>query len=191
MNKEIEIQVQLQNASELLKFLKKEAEFIAREHQIDDYYTPDHRNFTDVRPILEWLRLRKSGKRYSINYKRWHYEKDGRSHFCDEFESGVDNLNQIKRIFKALNMKKLVTVEKVRKIWIYKNYEIAVDEIKGLGDFVEIEFKGKLGKRAPAITTSGMIKFLKKFNPGKITKNYLGYPFQLMFPNEVEVETIK
>jgi len=141
-----------------------------------------------VRPILEWLRLRKSGRRYSLNYKKWHYEKDGRSHYCDEFESEISDLKQVKNIFKALNMKRLVIVDKVRKIWNWEDYEISIDEIKGLGNFVEIEYKGKLGKVNPVQITDQMIKFLKRFKPGKISKNYVGYPFQLLFPQEVKYE---
>lgn len=187
---EIEIQVQLQSVNGLLKFLKSDAIFIKSEYQVDEYFTPKHRDFTKVRPIMEWLRLRKSGKKYSINYKKWHYEKDGRSHFCDEYESEIVDLIQLKRIFKALNLKKLVKVEKNRNIWMYKDYEIAIDEIKGLGNFVEIEYKGKFVSKSPAKITSEMVKFLQKFNPGKISKNYVGYPFQLMFPNEVEIEVV-
>jgi len=74
-NKEIEIQVQIQRSNKLISFLEKQAKFLGKKHQIDTYFTPSHRDFTSVRPILEWLRLRKSGKKYSINYKKWHLEE--------------------------------------------------------------------------------------------------------------------
>ena len=188
--KEIEIQVQIENSSKLISFLEKQAKFIGEQHQIDTYFTPSHRDFTSVRPILEWLRLRKSGKKYSINYKKWHYEKDGRSHFCDEYESEVTDFKQLKNIFGALNLKKLVTVDKIRKIWIYEDYEISVDSIKGLGDFVEVEYKGSLAKVKPATIVREMSEFLKRFDPGKISRNYQGYAFMLLFPNEVETENV-
>ncbi len=35
-----------------------------------------------------------------------------------------------------------------------------------------------------------MIEFLKSHNIGKIERNYLGYPFQLLFPDEVEWEEV-
>jgi len=33
-----------------------------------------------------------------------------------------------------------------------------------------------------------MIKFLKNIGCGKIKRNYVGYPFQLLFPSEVKLE---
>jgi len=87
-----------------------------------------------------------------------------------------------------LNFKSLVKVDKVRKIWTYKNYEIAVDSVKGLGDFVEIEYVGKNEKVNPREITGEMIKFLKNIGCGKIKRNYVGYPFQLLFPSEVKLE---
>jgi len=77
---EVEIQVQVENTGKLLAFLKKEGRFLGEKHQIDKYFTPAHRDFTKVRPINEWLRLRDSSGKFYINYKNWHREKDGRSH---------------------------------------------------------------------------------------------------------------
>jgi adenylate cyclase class 2 len=185
---EIEIQVQIQKSKKLLSFLEKEARFIGEKHQIDKYFSPAHRNFIGVRPVDEWLRLRDSSGKYSINYKYWHRDKDGRSHYCDEYESEIESLDQLEKIFKVLNTKEIVIVDKTRKLYLYKDYEIAIDTIKNLGNFVEIEFKGKLGKSKPGEITKEMIEFLKKFNCGTISRNYVGYPFQLMFPDETKYD---
>lgn len=189
-DKEIEIQVQIEKNKKLTAFLKKEAKFIGEFRQIDQYYSPKHRDFTKVRPIKEWLRLRDSSGKYSINYKNWHYDKSGRSHYCDEYESPVESLKQLENIFKSIDIKSVTIVNKTRKIYLHKKYEIAVDSIKGLGDFVEIEYKGKSGKLKPDDILKGMIDFLKKLDCGKISRNYVGYPFQLMFPKEVKIEEL-
>ena len=161
-NKEIEIHVQIEKRANLMKFLKKKAKFGGEKHQIDKYYTPAHRNFTEVRPIKEWLRLRDSSGKFSINYKNWHHDEDGKSRYCDEYETPVENLDQIEKILKALDMKEVVTVDKVRKIYLYLEYEVAIDSVKGLGDFVEIEFKGEQNEKSPEEITNEMIAFLKK-----------------------------
>lgn len=186
-NIEIEIQVQIENVKELLAFLKKSARFTGQSRLVDTYFTPPHRNFLTIRPVNEWLRLRKSGSRSWLNYKNWHREKDGRTHYCDEYETVLENVAQAENIFGVLNFKPIVVVDKTRRTWHYKNFEIALDNIKGLGNFVEIEFKGKPTKK-PAQVTKSMITFLKKFNPGEIKRNYVGYPFQLLFPKEVKYE---
>jgi predicted adenylyl cyclase CyaB len=187
-NREIEIQVQVESTKKLLTYLKKNGKFVGKQHQIDQYFVPPHRDFASIRPINEWLRLRNSSGKYSINYKNWHRDTDGRSHYCDEYESPIGNLAQLQNIFSALNIIPLVTVDKVRKIWMYKNFEIAIDSVKGLKDSIEIEFKGAHTAKKPAEITTKMIKFLKDIGCGKIFRNYSGYPFRLLFPNEVKLE---
>jgi len=185
---EIEIQVNIKNSKSLIEFLEKNADFKKESHQIDEYFSPTHRNFIEVRPVKEWLRLRDSGGKYSVNYKNWHYDESGKSHYCDEYETKIEDLIQLKKILDALNFKSVVKVDKLRKTWIYKDYEVAVDSIKGLGDFVEIEYIGKDEKADPKKITEGMINFLKDVGCGKIKRNYVGYPFQLLFPEEVKYE---
>jgi adenylate cyclase class 2 len=189
-NKEVEIQVQIENSKNLKAFLKKEARFIGEERQIDKYFSPKHRDFLKVRPVVEWLRLRDSSNKLSINYKNWHVDKEGRTHFCDEYETPIGSVEQLENIFAPLGIKQIAVVDKTRKIYMYKNFEVSIDAIKGLGDFVEIEYKGKLGKKKPKDITNEMIKFLKDLNCGKISRNYVGYPFQLLFPKEVKVEEV-
>lgn len=187
---EIEIRVRVENISHLVNFLKKNSKFIKEEKQIDEYFTPTHRDFLKVRPVVEWLRLRKTNKGSSITYKHWYHNKDGKSNYCDEFETKVEDFASIQKIFGVLNLKKLSTVDKVRKIWRYKDYEISLDKIKNLGDFIEIEYKGKNKKVNPDNVTSEMIKFLKKQKVGKIKRNFQGYSFQLIFPDEIKEEIV-
>ncbi len=187
-NIEIEIQVNIQNNKPLIEFLEKSADFKSEKHQIDEYFSPIHRNFIEVRPVKEWLRLRDSGAKYSIIYKNWHYDESGKGHYCDEYETEIKDLNQLRKILDVLNFKSIVKVDKLRKTWIYKDYEINIDSVKGLGDFVEVEYIGKNGKADPEKITEEMISFLKSVGCKNIKRNYVGYPFQLLFPEEVKFE---
>ncbi len=187
-NVEIEIQVNIEDSKPLIEFLEKNADFKKENHQIDEYFSPAHRNFIGVRPVNEWLRLRDSDGNYFVNYKNWHRDKDGKSYHCDEYETKIEDLTQLKKILEVLDFKPLVKVDKIRKVWKYKDYEIAIDLVKGLGDFVEIEYIGKEEKVDPKKITEEMINFLKNLGCGKIERNYVGYPFQLLFPKEVKYE---
>lgn len=187
-NIEIEIQVNVEKLEPLVKFLKSKAVFQAKKHQVDEYFSPANKDFLSVRPVSEWLRLRNADNQYSINYKNWHHEKDGKGYYCDEFETKIESIGQAKKILSALNFKSIVTVDKLRKIYTYKNYEVAIDSVKGLGDFVEIEYIGKSKKTDPKKTTGEMVNFLKKIGCGKIKINYGGYPYILLFPKEVKYE---
>src|SRR3989304_7200146 len=143
-NIEIEIQVQIEKIKLLEDFLKKKGKFIGRWRQVDEYFTPSHRNFIKKRPTVEWLRLRNTdGKKYSINYKNWHHGQDGKSHHADEFETKIEEIEQLRNIFRVLDFKPIITVDKTRTVYIYKNYEIVIDRVRNLGTFVEIEYKGR------------------------------------------------
>jgi len=187
-NIEIEIQVNVENPKPLIESLKTNGNFQAEKHQLDEYFSPAHRDFLATRPVAEWLRLRDADGKCSVSYKNWHFDENGKSHYCDEFETKIESIEQGRKILSALNFKPVVEVDKLRKIWIYKNYEIAVDSVKNLGDFVEIEYIGKDEKVDPKNITDEMVDFLKKTGCGKITRNYVGYPFLLLFPDEVKYE---
>jgi len=189
-NIEIEIQVQIEKIKPLEKFLESNAKFIGDFHQVDEYFTPAHRNFLDKRPTNEWLRLRNANSKYYINYKNWHHGKDGKSHHADEFETVVEEIDQLRNIFKVLNFKPIITVDKTRTIYHYKKYEIAIDKVKNLGTFVEVEYKGIASKKDSPKIAQEMAEFLKGLSLGKITKNYNGYPFIMLFPKEVRYEEL-
>ncbi len=189
-NTEIEIQVNIENKKPLIEFLKNNAQFKSEKQQIDEYFSPVHRNFLAIRPVKEWFRLRDSGKDYSINYKNWHIDDKGRGIYCDEYETKVESLEKIKEILRILNFKTITKVRKIRKSWNYKDYEINIDSVDSLGDFVEIEYIGQDKNLKPEEITNQMVNFLKDLGCGKIKRNYRGYPFQLLFPDEVEYEEL-
>ena len=189
-NKEIEIQIQVEKIELLQVFLKENAEFLGKKRQIDEYFCPPDRNFLNQDPVEEWFRLRNTEGKSSLNYKNWHYDKNGKSlHFCDEYETAVENFENAALILKALKFKSLVKVDKTRTNYKYKDYLISLDEVKNLGDFVEIEFKGESDK-TPAEITDEMVLWLRRAMSGKITRNSNGYPFLMLFPKKVKYEEL-
>ncbi|MCD6550522.1 class IV adenylate cyclase [bacterium] len=189
-NREIEIQVNVENIDSLVRFFKENAKLKSKVHQIDEYFSPPHRDFLKKRPVEEWLRLRNSNNKYYITYKRWHYIKNGEGYYCDEYETQVGSLAKLKKILKVLDFKPLVVVDKKRQTWMWKDYKISIDSVKDIGEFVEIEYIGKNKKRKPQEIIKEMINFLKKINCGKIKMNRVGYPFQLLFPEEVKYKEL-
>ena len=69
-NIEIEIQVNVENPKPLIESLKTNGNFQAEKHQLDEYFSPAHKDFLATRPVAEWLRLRDADGKYSINYNR-------------------------------------------------------------------------------------------------------------------------
>lgn len=181
-NKEIEIKVKIERKGPLLSFLNKHAKYMGESRQIDEYFIPAHKNFISKQPVKEWLRLRNQDGVFSINYKNFHFNAQGKSTESDELETQITDIDQMRRIFMMLNMKPITTVDKVRASWLYTDYEISADTVSGLGTFVEIEYKG-IGSNSKKITDD-MVHFLKGLKVGRIQRNYQGYPFLLLFPNK-------
>jgi len=84
----------------------------------------------------------------------------------------------MKNIFKVLNFKYLITVDKNRSVWNYGDYEIYVDKVKDLGEFIEIEYKGK--DTNPKEITDQMMQFLINLECGSLDRDFKGYPYLLL-----------
>jgi adenylate cyclase class 2 len=142
-NIEVELRYKVKNKKKLLKWLEKNAKKAYEFRQIDEYYTPAHKNYFDKKYPSEYLRIRKSGDKYSITYKYWHSKGGGKEYsHCDEYKTDVEDGKQMRKIFKALNFKLLVVVDKHRTAYNYKNFEIVIDVVKSLGTICEVEVKG-------------------------------------------------
>lgn len=179
-DKEIEIRVRIESVEPLLKFLKKEGVFISERYQEDEYFTPSHRNFILEKPIKEWFRLREEKGECSLNYKNWHYNDDGKSYHCDEYEVKFENKDSVKNILKALNFELLIIVKKERRVFIFDNYEIAIDSVEGLGDYVEVEYKGSEDVLDTKKVATEMKNFIKKIGCQIIEQDFVGYPYLLL-----------
>ena len=188
-NSEIEIQVTVENKDNLIKFLEENALFKLVTRQVDEYLNAPDRDFLSVRPVTEWLRLRQTREAALMTYKKAHYTPEGECHFRDEFETTIGDIDQARKILLALGYTPLVTVDKIRKTWRYQEYEVALDEVQDLGLFVEVEYKGE-DLKDPKLITDQMVEFLKQAGCGKIKRNYSGYPYILLLPDEVRYDLI-
>lgn len=188
-NVEIEIQVKIENPNPLLDLMEKEGQFISEEKEIDEYFTPAHKDYREARPLIEWLRLRNDDGKYTTCYKNWHKDKNNKTHHCDEIEVEIKDFDEMRKLYLALGCKPIVKVNKIRKKYLWGNYEIALDEVEGLGSSAEIEYKGQTDKK-PAEITDEMIRFLKNLKVGKILRSFQGYAFILMFPDEAIFEEV-
>ena len=124
------------------------------------------------------MRLRESKKGFSLNYKKWHNEDNNKTISCDEFETKIENIEAFKKLFKNLNFKELIIVEKKRNVWNYKDAEIAIDEVKELGNFIEIEAKGNFTNIEE--TKKYLYKILEELGIEVGEQDFEGYPYLLL-----------
>ncbi len=180
VSQEIEIKVRVQDSKLLREFLEKNGNCISEKYQRDEYFTPAHRNFITTKPIKEWLRLRAEEGSYSLNYKNWQYGVDGKAYHCDEYEVTFDGLEGAKKIFKALNFEPLIVVDKKRTTFMCKDYEIALDCVEELGDYVEVEYKGEEYILDTKKVANEMKDFVEKTGCKILEQDFVGYPFLLL-----------
>ena len=159
--------------------MKSIARFVKSTKQIDEYLTPIHRNFVEPKFPFEWLSIRRRGEKVILNYKHYYPENVEITTHCDEFESEVKNPEQLEKIFSTLDFKKLVTVEKEREIYVYNDeFEIALDKVKDLGLFIEIEAIKDFGSVEE--TREKLFEFAKNLGIDITKTDKRGYPYLLM-----------
>lgn len=180
-NMEIEIVVQLDREmfSEVRGKVKGICKFVKTSKQVDEYLTPKHKNFVEPKYPFEWLSIRERGEKVILNYKHFYPEHEEEQTHGDEFETEVKNIGHLRKIFEALEFKKLVTVEKERENYTYRDeFDIALDNVKGLGTFIEIEaIKDFGGIKA---TRKKVFEFAESLGIDVEKRNNRGYAYLLM-----------
>lgn len=142
-NVEVEIKTQLtkKKFTDLEIWLSKNAKFIKTSEHSDDYYTPNYKSFLSPKYPFEWLTVRLRDGKILMNYKHWYPEGIKDTTHCDEYETQVSDAVQLSKILKAIRFTKFITVAKTRKVFNVGNndIEVALDKVKGLGYFIEVE----------------------------------------------------
>lgn len=120
--------------------LKKNSKFLNSSYEIDKYFNAPHRNFLGKKHPTEYLRVRTESSGGYFTYKNVHLNSKGEKTHSDEYETEIKDTSQVEKILKILNFDNYLTVDKKRETYTYKGqFEIALDKVKGLGYFIEIE----------------------------------------------------
>jgi adenylate cyclase class 2 len=110
--------------------------------QEDDYLSHPSRDFAVTG---EAFRLRRAGDRNAITYKGPKLEgpTKTRREIEIEFASGAESLAQMRTLFECLGFRPVAIVRKVRTPYHLsyggREFEVALDQVEGLGTFVEVE----------------------------------------------------
>ncbi|MFQ6062346.1 MAG: class IV adenylate cyclase [Methanosarcinales archaeon] len=149
------------------KIINLGASLIGIEHHKDIYYNAPHRDFAETD---EALRVRYKNNNIILTYKGKKLDKVSKSR--REIKCKVDE--NIKEILSALGFRIVATVIKTRKKYGLDDFVIALDKVKSLGTFIEIEGIAKEGEFEA--TVSNAFKVLNKLGFGKentIRESYL------------------
>jgi len=141
---EIKFKISKPNAKLMKKITGLGFEAKKDAYQEDHYFSPPHKNFFGTKKY--YFRLRKKSDGSAV--LAYHVVVSNLQ--TKELETMVDNFVVMKTILNKLNFKLDCVVKKKRRSFINneKNIELVLDNVVGLGDFLEIEYVGKMTKTA-------------------------------------------
>ena len=178
---EIEIKIPVSKVSfgKVRRYLKKNAVLMGKSRDTDKYYNLPIRSFLKTKHPIEYLRIRAGSGGSFINYKYNYLNSKGKKTHADEYESRVENAIQLEKILSALSYKNFMTVDKHRESYQTRSgFEVDLDEVSGLGYFVEVEAKKDFGNRGK--TYEEVVKLVKMLGLNPDDQDQNGYVLLLM-----------
>lgn len=135
---EIEIKATFSDKEQVKATLKSlGAQEEKQKHQVDEYYNHPER---DTRKTNEYIRLRyKPGENKGV----FAYHVNIADGVTKEYETQVDNLEVFKHILHGLSFPLLGVIDKKRETFKLGEFSITLDEVKDIGNFIEIETDGE------------------------------------------------
>jgi adenylate cyclase, class 2 len=136
---EIELKVRVPDLAPIRHRLRElHAEQTDRTHEHDVYFNAPNRDFGQTD---EALRVRYSDDKIIVTYKGAKiqgFEFKAR----EEINVIVENGPRFENLLERLGFRKTAIVDKLREYYRYEEASIALDDVQGLGFFVEIELTG-------------------------------------------------
>ena len=175
--REIEIKLKVNNLEELEQKLKDAGLVISKEikqHDIVYSKIDDTHEYTESYEGCIIVRIRNQDGVSIVNLKKQlSYEMDNL-----EYETKVENGEEMHQILLNLGWKPAVEVKKIRKKGKLGDYEICLDKVEQLGDFVELE-KLTDDNADPEKIKEELFKALEPFGLSKNDEEKTGYDTQI------------
>lgn len=136
---EVEVKAKIKDFNSVKKMLNEiNADKSHVEHQEDSYFNSPIKDFAKTDEALRIRKVNVNNKsKIFITYKG--PKIDAQSKTREEIEVGIEDSNKVAKIFEHLGFKKVAKVVKNRTIYNLNEYIISLDEVEGLGPYMEIE----------------------------------------------------
>jgi adenylate cyclase class 2 len=136
---EIEAKLKVDSLPEIEhKLAELGAEFLAEQLQTDYHFDDANATLTKTDRCLR-LRKQMVGKSESffLTYKGAKEKSNLKRR--QEIEIEIKDADSVRKLLSALGYEQALIIEKKRRLWQLDNCEVALDQLRLLGDFVEIE----------------------------------------------------
>lgn len=125
-----------------------------------------------------FLRIRIQGDGKTILTAKKPKNKSAENLIKREHEVTVNSAEEARCILELMGYQEAVRVRKTRRIAEYGDYEICLDDIEGLGSFVEVEAMGRESDAEK--TQKDLWEFLKKLDISPVEKISKGYDILML-----------
>ncbi len=133
---EIELRFKVKNLKLIEnKLINLKAKFIKNKKQIDKYF--GEINLYKKINYSFLLRIRQEGDKVFLTYKGDNFKKAG---VWQEYDFLIKDSKKAELMIKDMGFDEVITVNKIRKEYSLNSLNICLDEIEGLGQFIEIEY---------------------------------------------------
>ncbi|XRO76260.1 class IV adenylate cyclase [Methanocaldococcus sp. 10A] len=132
---EVEIKVKIDDKDKVVEQLKNLGfKFIKKKFQEDIYFNGIDRDFKETD---EALRIRDEDGNFFVTYKGPKIDKISKTR--EELEVNIEDKEKMRQIFKKLGFKEVPPIRKIREIYKKGDIEASIDDVEGLGLFLELE----------------------------------------------------
>ena len=168
--KEIEIKIRIVDPEKTIDLLEKQGCVFSQPiRQQDAVFIPNEVPTVPCPAGTNVLRIRKQGDKNILTLKR----SDVGNHLSKlEHELEIGNSEEMKKIIFLLGFKLIADTTKMRRKCKIKDYEICVDQVEGLGSFLEIE---RMSAEDPERIQEEMLAFLSSIGIDATDRVYVGY----------------
>jgi len=163
----LEVEIKAQSSATAEEGVRRLGKFLHCEAQADTYFQHPSRDF---RKTDEALRIREAGGKYLLTYKG--PKAAGDLKIRKEIESPVQK--NAFDLLESLGFSKALLVKKTREHYSLEGFDVSIDDVEGLGRFIEIESKSvgdskkitvlaeKLGLKKQSLTTKSYSELLEE-----------------------------
>ena len=137
MRKEVEVKARVSNLEELASKLESLGVVLSQPITQNDetFIGENYNDYDKLQPGRNILRIRKNNDKFIFTIKQ-SLKNELDSH---ERETEIADPAEFREALLLMGYKPVVKINKVRRKAKYNGYEICLDEVAGLGSFVEVE----------------------------------------------------
>jgi adenylate cyclase class 2 len=177
---EVEVKVPADHAAVRARLEDHGAECLGAVSQTDTYYDAPDRDFASTD---EALRIRREDPAEGSAVARLTYKGplvDADSKTREEAETELTDAGEMVTILEGLGYEAAAVVEKDRERYAYRGFAVTLDDVDGLGEFVEVETETEADIDAARETAFEILRDLGLDPADQVRTSYLG----LLLENE-------